>query len=186
MTFNIFSRKSGIRFAVLASVAALGAGVSTNGYAASADGTANATVVTPIAITADVALEFGQFSTSAAGQTVIVGTDGSASGTALRSTATTTTAAQFTVTGQGSLTYALTMPTTDTVTTGAGGATEIMNLSDFTVVGDGTALTGAAPSYVGTLTSGQQILNVGATLTTVASQTAGFYTGTFPLTVEYN
>ena len=44
MTFNIFSRKSGIRFAVLASVAALGAGVSTNGYAASADGTANATV----------------------------------------------------------------------------------------------------------------------------------------------
>jgi hypothetical protein len=42
------------------------------------------------------------------------------------------------------------------------------------------------PSGTGTLTSGAQTLAVGATLTTVASQVSGAYTGTYNVTVEYN
>jgi hypothetical protein len=38
----------------------------------------------------------------------------------------------------------------------------------------------------GQLTSGAQTLKVGATITTVASQVAGAYTGTFNVTVAYN
>ena len=76
------------------------------------------------------------------------------------------------------LTYAITLPTNGTVniTTGTATAPETMAVSTFT----------SDPSGTGTLTAGAQTLGVGATITTVASQVAGAYTGTFNVSVDYN
>jgi len=158
--------------------------------AATTSATSSAQVIRPIAIEQTVGLEFGSFSTSAASQTVTVSTNGVATGTALRSVTTgkPTAAGAFTVTGEPAYTFALSMPTTGSVaTTGTGAST--MALSNFTVapVGTSAAFAGTAPDYTSTLnaTGGHQF-TVGATLTTVASQVSGAYTGNYSVTVAYN
>lgn len=175
---SIFSRRA-LNAALAATVAFGGAGLGGQVHAASATGTATATVVTPIAISATANLRFGSFTTSAAGQTVTINaaTDArSNSGTILLTS--TTGAATFAVTGEGALTYAITLPSDGTVsiTTGGQTAPETMAVSTFT----------SNPSLTGTLTAGAQTLKVGATITTVASQVAGAYTGTFNVSVDYN
>lgn len=174
---------------------AMGALVMAGGaMAADVTATSSAKVIKPISIAQDTGLEFGSFSTSAAAQTVIVSTAGAASGTALRSvtTGTPTAAGAFTVTGEVAYTFALTMPGTDTVTLTGGTAapTETMGLSAFLVapVASYDALPGTAPNYTSKLdaTTGLHKFTVGATLTTVASQVAGAYTGDYTVTVAYN
>ena len=44
----------------------------------------------------------------------------------------------------------------------------------------------STPSGTGTLTLGTATVNVGATLNVAANQTAGSYTGTYPVTVNYH
>lgn len=172
-------KQSVLKLAVV-SVFALGSSVSgVNSYAATATANATATVLAPIAIATVNDLRFGSFSTSASGQTVtIAGTSAGTrtnSGTLLASS--TTGSASFTVTGTGSATYAITLSGTVTIITLDGTpAAETMAVSSFT----------SSPSGTGTLTAGAQTLYVGATLTTVASQVAGAYTGTFDTIVEYN
>lgn len=162
----------------LACAFALGAsGVAVNGYSASAPADATATVLTPISITKTADLRFGSFSTSAAGQTVVISPAGARTLTGvLGSAGTPSGAASFTVAGTGTNTYAITLSGNVNITTGAGGVAETMQVSAFT----------SDPSGTGALTAGSQTLNVGATLTTVASQAGGAYTGTFTTTVEYN
>ncbi len=155
------------------------AGLGVNAYAASTSNTATATVVTPISIAAANTLRFGSFSTSAAAQTVTINAQTSArtnSGVLL--VTSTTGAATFNVTGDGSLTYAITLPSNGTVniTTGTQTGPETMAVSSFT----------SFPATTGTLTAGAQTLSVGATITTVASQVAGAYTGSFNVSVDYN
>lgn len=168
--------------AALVSVVMLGAGFGVNAYAADGTGTANATVVTPIAIAASSPnLRFGSFSTSAAAQTVAIDTAGARTLTGALGVGTGQNAfgaASFAVTGDSALTYAITLPTngTTTITTGVGGIGKTMAVSDFV----------SNPSGTGTLTVGVQTLLVGATITTVASQVAGAYTGTFTVSVAYN
>ncbi|MCG2659763.1 MAG: DUF4402 domain-containing protein [Kiritimatiellae bacterium] len=155
------------------------AGLGVNAYAASAPAAATATVVVPITITKVNDLRFGSFSTSAAAQTIVLGTAGTRTPTGLLLLGTAQNvfgAASFTVGGQGTLTYAITKSGPVNITTGLGGATETMAVSAFT----------SSPDATGTLAAGSQTLLVGATLTTVASQVAGAYTGTFSTTVEYN
>ena len=87
----------------------------------------------------------------------------------------TVTAASFTVTGNGTYTYAITLPSTAlTLTNGA----NTMTATAFT----------STPSATGALTLGTQTLNVGATLNVAAAQAAGVYvSGTpFSVTVNYN
>jgi hypothetical protein len=87
----------------------------------------------------------------------------------------TVTAASFTVTGQGTYTYAITLPAAAlTLTSGA----NTMTATTFT----------STPSATGALTAGTQTLNVGATLNVAAAQAAGIYvSGTpFNVTVNYN
>lgn len=167
----------------LASAVALGsAGPSVSAYAATGTGTANATVVTPIAIAnSSPHLRFGSFSTSAAGQTVAIATDGTRTLSGALGVGTAQDAfgaASFAVTGDSTLTYDITLPTNGTVniTTGIGDATRTMAVSDFI----------SNPTGTGALTAGAQTLLVGATITTVASQVAGIYTGSFSVTVQYN
>lgn len=161
--------------ALLASVFA-GAGLGAyQAHAATATANGTATVMTPIAITKDVDLDFGAFS-ALTGGTVVISPAGarSATGAVVLSATDTGNAASFTVTGQADATYAITLPAsatithTDTVTT--------MTIDTFT----------SNPSSTGTLTAGTETLTVGGTLTVASSQAAGSYTGTFDVSVEYN
>jgi len=162
----------GILFATGSMVALLGA----NSYAASDTANATATVMTPISIAKDNDLDFGAFSASTGG-TVSIAEDGSrsATGAVVLSASDTGNNAQFTVSGQASATYAITLPGDGTVTITDGSNT--MDVDTFT----------SNPSGTGTLSGGgSQTLNVGATLTVGSGQAAGSYTGTFDVTVEYN
>lgn len=177
--FSTFKRRA--LYAALTSVVVLGvAGHGINAQAATASNSATATVVAPIAIAATATLRFGSFSTSAAGQTVTIHqTTGVRTSSGALLATSTTGRATFNVTGEGALTYAITLPDNGvvTITTDDGGSpNEIMAVSNFT----------SDPATTGTLTAGAQTLGVGATITTVASQVAGSYTGTFNVSVDYN
>jgi hypothetical protein len=145
-----------------------------------ATATATATVVTPISISKNTDMSFGNLAVqTATGGTVVLapaGTRTSTSGVTLPATTGTVTAATFTVTGNGSYTYAITLPSAAVVLTHTGGV-QTMNATAFT----------SNPSGTGALSSGTQNIAVGATLTVAAAQLAGVYTsGNFNVTVNYN
>ena len=156
------------------------AAFATGSYAQStASAIATANVVTPISIAKNTDMAFGNLAVQAAtGGTVVLAPAGSrirTSGVTLPATTGTVSAASFTVTGNGSYTYAITLPTTVTLT--HSGAVETMVASSFT----------SNPTGTGTLSSGTQNIAVGATLTVAAGQLAGVYTsGNFDVTVNYN
>lgn len=164
----------------LFAIALLFSGVATETYAQStASAIATANVVTPISIAKNTDMAFGNLAVQAAtGGTVVLapaGTRSRTSGVTLPATTGTVSAASFTVTGNGSYTYAITLPTTVTLT--HSGAVQTMVASSFT----------STPSGTGTLSSGTQNITVGATLTVAAGQLAGVYTsGNFDVTVNYN
>jgi len=146
---------------------------------ATATATATATIVTPISITKTVDMNFGNVAVQAAtGGTVVLTPAGARSitgGVTLPGVTGTVAAASFTVNGQGTYTYAITLPSTDlTITSGS----NTMIVNTFT----------STPSATGALTAGAQTLNVGATLTVAAAQASGVYvSGTpFNVTVNYN
>ena len=146
---------------------------------ATATATATATVVTPISIAKNADMSFGNLAVqTATGGTVVLapaGTRTRTSGVTLPATTGTVTAASFTVTGNGSYTYAITLPATVTLT--HSGGVQTMTASSFT----------SNPSVTGALSSGTQDIAVGATLTVAAAQLAGVYTsGNFSVTVNYN
>jgi len=152
-------------------------------YTASAQATASATatanILTAISITKTADMNFGNISVQAtSGGTVILSTAGVRSttgGVTLPATAGTVTAASFTVGGEGSYTYVITLPSTP--------HTIISGSNSMTV----TAFT-SNPSGTGQLTGGTQTLTVGATLNVTAAQPTGVYaseTG-FNVTVNYN
>ena len=153
----------------------------TNRANAQASATANASayVITPISITKTLDMNFGNLAVSAStGGTVVLSTAGARTatgGVTLPSTTGTVTAATFTVTGEGSYTYDITLPSSAvTLTDGAGHS---MTVNAFT--SDPTALAGA-------LTAGSQTLYVGATLNVAAGQASGNYTTATPFTVTVN
>jgi Domain of unknown function (DUF4402) len=164
-----------LAFAALALIA-----FSTSSFAqATATATATATIVTPISITEAVNMNFGNVAVqTATGGTVVMTPGGVRSvtgGCTLPAVVGTVTAASFTVNGQGTYTYAITLPVAaTTLTSGA----NTMTATTFT----------STPSATGALTAGTQTLNVGATLNVAAAQAAGLYvSGTpFSVTVNYN
>lgn len=160
------------RLSLIAALLA-GAGMfSSSAMAATTTGTANATVVTPVAISQATALDFGTFA-AVTGGTVVVSAAGarSATGTVFLSPVNTGSAAAFTVTGAGTLGFAVTYPATFNVT-----HTNTINTMAVVVSGATT----------GTLVAGSATLPVGGTLTVASGQLAGSYSGTYTMTVEYN
>ena len=81
-------------------------------------------------------------------------------------------AAGFSVTGEGSQTYAITLPSSATLTSGG----NTMTVDTFTHDAGGSP----------TLSGGSDSFNVGATLQVGGSQAAGVYSGTYAVTVNYN
>ena len=145
--------------------------------------TATATIITPIAITKEVDMNFGDISTNGSNGTVILTPAGerSATGGASFSAATpgTITSAKFTVTGTALYGYSISIPTTIILKHTDGSTTmEVTAISNS--IGD--------PGTAGTLTGGTQDIFVGGTLNLVGAQLAGVYTNTADLkvTVNYN
>ncbi len=138
-----------------------------------------ATIVTPISIAKNTDMSFGNIAvqTSTGGTVVLApaGTRTRTSGVTLPATTGTVTAATFTVTGTGTFSYAITLPTSITIT--HSGGVQTMTATSFT----------SNPSGTGALSSGTQNITVGATLTVAAAQLEGVYTsGNFSVTVNYN
>ena len=148
------------------------------GQANNATGTAQASanIVTPISITKNIDLNFGNIAASGSAFTVELSTAGErtsngGAGT-LPSVNGTVAAAEFTVAGLTDATYAVTLPSSITIKDG--GETNTMTVDNF--VSNSTF----------TLTGGSETFNVGATLNVGANQVAGAYSGNFNVTVNYN
>ncbi|GGW97217.1 DUF4402 domain-containing protein [Salegentibacter mishustinae] len=130
---------------------------------------ASADIVSPITIEGQEDLNFGKVANNTAG-TVVVATDGSASGLSQIGT-TTPKAATFDVTAANGYAYSVTLPTTVTLKSG----------DDEISVDSFTDNAGANPTGSG----GIQTIGVGATLTVANGQATGNYTGEFQVTVSY-
>ncbi len=147
--------------------------------AANTTATATATVAVAIAIVKNVDMQFGTIAGGGAAGTVILATDGSRGVTGGTTTLASGpgAAGDFTVSGQAAATYSITLPADGVVLlAGIGpdmGANTFISLPAVTGLLDGL---------------GNQTLLVGATLSvdTGAIQTAGAYTDTFTVTVNYN
>ncbi|WP_111707879.1 DUF4402 domain-containing protein [Lutibacter citreus] len=144
---------------------------------ATATATATATIVAPISILKTADMNFGNVAVAGTLGTVVLTPAGARSvtgGTTLPTTTGPVGAATFEVDGQGTYTYAITLPSSaHTISNGANN----MTVDNF------TCNTGA-----GTLTAGEQTFTVGATLNVAASQVSGTYTSgsAFDVTVNYN
>src|ERR1700685_438080 len=121
---------------IFATAAIIFAGASASFAQATATASASATIVTPITITKTADMNFGNVAVSAtiAGTAILAPagtrTTGGAGGVTLPATTGTVAAAAFTVAGQASYTYAITLPTTTVVITD--GASHNMNVTAFT------------------------------------------------------
>ena len=151
----------------IATAAIIIAGTNVSFAQATATAAASATIITPISIVKTVDMNFGNVAVSAslAGTAILAPagtrTTGGGGGVTLPATTGTVSAASFTVSGQGSYTYAITLPTS--AVSLSDGATHTMNVTAFT----------SSPSATGLLSSGgTQTLTVGATLNVSAGQAA--------------
>ena len=168
------------RLSLLAALIAT-ATFSSGAFAASVNGTANATALIPISISATTALNFGSFATGAlatAGTIMLTSTGArTASGGTVLSGGATGTPGQFTIGGSGSAAFAVTYPLTAiTLTGGTAGVTAVFGTTAGAGYGVGSAVLGG----------GTYLLNVGGILTVPAAVTAGSYTAQYPVSVEYN
>lgn len=163
----------GFAVAVVAStgIAALSA---SQAWAASASSTADAEVVLPISISNTTGMNFGRVSPTGIAGTVVLNAASTRTPTNVDLlSGGTVAAATFVVRGGASEAYAITLPASATITSGANN----MTVDSF------THDAGGSPTLDAT---GNDSFNVGATLNVGASQAAGSYSGTFSVTVDYN
>ncbi len=164
---------------IASAIAVIGFATTSNAQA-TATASTTAVLVTPISIVKTTDMHFGTVAASGTAGSVVLGwTNGRipyggvtlpAVGTPLEKTAV------FTVTGEGTSSFSIAVPTSSISLSDGGSAS--MTVSDFTVEG-------GTPS---SLVSGTKVVKVGATLNVKAAQTAGTYTNASGLfvTVNYN
>jgi hypothetical protein len=142
-----------------------------------ATATATATIVKPISIGKNVDMNFGNIASNGSVGTVVMGTDGAriAGAGVTIPAGSLSTAAKFTVTGEGAYTYDLTLPSTITI-------------SNSDLIPADMVVNGFTSNSTKKLTGGTEVFFVGATLNLGASQAAGIYTNStgFDVTVNYN
>jgi hypothetical protein len=150
--------------------------------------TAGAKILTALTITENLPMHFGTMGVLAGtGGTCVVTTAGvrtATAGVTLSGLAPLFSVATYTVTGEPLYTYAITLPTTITVTETVGGT---ITMSIGTLLAKSTSGT-ESNTAIGTLLAGEgtESFTVGGTLTVEAGQLAGVYEGTFKVTVAYN
>lgn len=140
--------------------------------AADVTGNASATIQTPIALSEDTAMNFATIIADTSGDVVTLTPAGSISAANTSTFSGTAAAGAFSATGGANAAVSISFSTGDTLT-GPGTA---MPLGTFTTDA------GGSPAFDG---SGDLAFNVGADLTINAAQTAGAYSGTYTLTVNY-
>ena len=153
--------------------------ISSNAFAANGTGDASATILAPLRVVQDVAMDFGDISPDET-DTSIVRLDlvggRTNQGTANAGLLGTAVSAQFTVFGAGNLNIAVSFAagtlscSTPLTCTGAPDLT----VSNFT------------HNAATALTAGQETFEVGADLGVDANQLPGDYDGTYTVTVNYN
>jgi hypothetical protein len=142
---------------------------------------AGATIMQIIAIEQVEDMHFGSIVPGTEAGTVLLGTDGTRTETnvTLFTTAPGSNeqahAASFTVTGEGSYAYTVSLPTSINLS-GTGTAMVVDNFTH--------NATGTLSENLGT--QGTETFAVGATLNVNANQATGEYTGTFDVTVTYD
>ena len=166
-SFDVKILKSGLAATALVGLASSGA------YAASTTFDATANIQTAISIVNSANLNFANIVPDpiTAGA-VIVNTSGGRTCDPALSCSGTTAAAAFDVTGTSGATYALTLPTSANITSGA----NTMLVDTFV----------SSIGATGTLAGGAESFNIGGTLNVGAAQPTGAYAGTFTVNVEYN
>ena len=127
-------------------------------------------------ITPNVGLSFGSFVANTGGSITVSPTSGrSKTGSLFLMPQSSGTAAQFTVSGTAETTYTITLPADGAVLLSSSGRS--MAINGFT----------SSPGNTITMPlNGTQLLNIGATLTVGNAQAPGSYTGSFPVTLNYN
>jgi hypothetical protein len=152
---------------------------------ATGNGTTTTRIVAPITITGGSVLSFGDVAAISTIATVTVSTEGARSQSDNRSIpassgSTDVSNSTFTVGGEPSYTYAITLPADDVITlVNADLATETMKLTAFV----------SSPSATGVIAAGgTQELKVGATLNVGVGQATGNYEAPdgFDVIVNYN
>jgi len=141
-------------------------------HATDETGDASASIVSPIVITETTSMDFASIIADAAGDTVTLTPLSGISSTGASTFSGTTTAALFDVTGDGNAAVTIAFSTGDVLS----GAGTDMPLGNF------AHNAGGSPAFDA---SGDLQFSVGADLTVGASQTAGAYTGTYTLSVDY-
>ncbi|MFQ5618409.1 MAG: DUF4402 domain-containing protein [Rhodospirillales bacterium] len=131
-----------------------------------------ATILEPISISSSADLDFGTMLTTGTAGTVTVTPAGARSSVNVDLFGGIPSAASFDVTGEPGAAYAITLPSSATLTSGGNTMTVDTYTHD----------AGAAP----TLPGGSDTFNVGATLNVGGAQAPGTYSGTFDVTVNYN
>ena len=144
-----------------------------------AAGTASATVITPIAISAGNDLLFGTFAVDAAnGGSVSIAANGSRTATAsyIDLASSSVGAATFSISGQASTTYSYSVANATLLSGGDSMAATLQGLSSST-----------SNAATGTLTAGGvDTITVFGSLAVDAAQPVGAYSGDFDVTVSYN
>ena len=137
------------------------------------EGSAEAVVVTPLAISETQTLQYGSLSVSTSGGT-IASTDGAVTGDVSALTSGNTRAdANIRISGTANQTYDFTLPATVTLT--GTGSDMSSTLAFVSGDGDSRSLNG----------SGVEDVAITGVLTVGASQTAGSYSGTYDIAVAY-
>jgi hypothetical protein len=164
---------------IVAGLFPAGPALAASGPSASAAGSAQAAVISPIGITNTAALRFGQVIRPTSTGTIVVAPNGAITTTggvvgndAIAQTGTGRGPAGFFLTTNRGAAVHLTLPNSFTITSG-GNSMQISNLTT-----SSTSIPSAPPSH-------SFIVKVGGTLTLAANQPAGTYTGTFTLTAVY-
>jgi len=165
-----------VMWLILMTCTTLVPGLISTGWAATASANATATVVTPLSIAKNADMLFGKFIAGTGGSVALTtaGARSATGGVTLFSQGSIQNAASFAVAGEGSYTYAITLPAGPV--TISDGASHDMTVGSFV----------SNPSGTGTLAGGTQTLLVGATLTVSNAQAPGSYSGSFSVTVDYN
>jgi len=177
-----------LSFATIVMIVAFSASLMAQTSSATENTAAGAVLITAMGISETAPMHFGSnLMTDASGGTIILppnSTNRSYTGGLATSSATpVATNAAYSVTGTGLETYAITLPTTTTVTTDGGGANKTMDITSMLAF----VASESAIAVTGTLdASGDDSFTLGGTLTVQANQVGGVYAGTFDVTVDYN
>jgi hypothetical protein len=167
---------------VLMATAVLGfGGYTLNASAASVTGNGTAVIYTTLSIVQDTTMDFGEIAPAAAGDTVTLDTaDGVTAGSVDTFLTGVAASGQFTVTGEGGLTYAITLPGSFTLT-----HTNTVNTMTVNALATSVVSPRTIPGALGSAPNTTDTFTVGADLTVSAGQLPGTYSGTYAMQVDY-